>query len=65
MIGRNTIIIMAFHLLSFKIINAVQVCLQTTGTLDRLVPVLDSSGGWWIAYVIIGIGVPLLINTGC
>lgn len=65
MIGRNTIIIMAFHLLSFKIINAVQVyAYRQPERLIASFPVLDSSGGWWIAYVIIGIGVPLLIKYG-
>ncbi|MCI7442941.1 MAG: acyltransferase family protein [Clostridium sp.] len=61
--GKNTIIIMALHMLCFKIINLLQVILyKKSYDLISSWPILYSNGGWWILYTIIGVLIPLIIN---
>lgn len=59
-IGSNTMIIMAFHFLAFKLVTAFQICYSSL-PLTKLAsyPVLFSNNGWWIIYTCIGIFTPL------
>lgn len=61
--GQNTIIIMALHLLSFKVINILQVIIYKK-PIDLIanLPILYSNGIWWILYTIVGVLIPLIIN---
>ncbi len=62
-IGQNTVIIMALHLLSFKVISFIQ--LKIYGYPVELlakIPVIDQNNGWWIAYTLSGIFIPLAIR---
>lgn len=62
-IGKNTIIIMALHFLCFKIINLLQVLYYNySPTLISSFPVINGSNGWWIAYLIAGIFIPILLK---
>ena len=62
-IGKNTIIILALHLLAFKIVNFVQVIIyKEPYKLISAYPILHFNRGWWILYTIIGVLIPLFIN---
>ena len=62
-IGQNSIYILFLHFLSFKIINYIQVFLYHEETyLVATFPTLHCEGLWWIAYAIVGVGVPTTIG---
>lgn len=61
--GQNTIIIMALHMLSFKVVNLLQVIIyKKSYDLISSWPILYSNRGWWILYTIIGVLIPLVIS---
>ncbi len=61
MAGRNTIAIMALHFLAFRAVSFLQVRLYDLPSyLAAKHPILLDSGGWWIAYLGAGVGLPLL-----
>jgi fucose 4-O-acetylase-like acetyltransferase len=61
--GRNTIAIMALHLLAFRGVNYLQVRLYDLPPyMTAKHPVLDASHGWWIPYLIAGVLFPLLVR---
>lgn len=60
-VGQNTVIIMALHFLAFKFISFLIVIIYSEPYyMIAKFPVIYPS--WWIAYSIIGIVIPLLIN---
>lgn len=62
-IGANTLPIVIFHLLAFKIVSYIGV--WRNGQKWYLVaafPVLYRGGLWWMAYTVVGIVVPLLLG---
>lgn len=62
--GENTVVILALHLLSFKIISLVQVLIYKNPLyMISKFPVLYSNRAWWIAYTIIGVAIPLFIKS--
>jgi len=63
-IGRNTLIILALHLLSFKVISLIQVLLYDYHiSMIGEHPVIHiNSGSWWVVYSVAGISIPLLIS---
>jgi fucose 4-O-acetylase-like acetyltransferase len=62
-IGQNTLPIIAFHIFCFKIVMLVQLYFGVI-TFDQLAILngVNNNNLWYIAYVIVGVGVPLLIN---
>ena len=62
-IGQNTLPIMAFHFFSFKIVMLVQLYFGLI-TFNQLAILTGANNNnlWYIAYVIAGIGIPILIN---
>lgn len=62
-IGENTMIILAFHFLSFKIISYIQLRIYNLPSymLARF-PILYSENGWWILYSLVGIVIPIIIK---
>lgn len=64
-IGKNTIIILALHLVAFKLVMLLQIKIYNL-SIDRLTdfPFIQMDGLWWVLYTIIGIFVPLAINVG-
>ncbi len=63
-IGKNTIVIMALHFLSFKVVNLIQVKYYSYPLyMIASFPVIDGYNGWWIAYFFAGISLPLLCIT--
>ena len=60
--GKNSLIIMLLHFISFKVITLLQIVLSGD-SIEKLTsyPVYVSSNGWWIAYSIAGIGIPCLL----
>ena len=64
-IGRNSLIILFLHIISFKLVGLVQVHL-----FDYPIDLLagwrhvDSTGWWSIFYVIAGVAVPLILDFG-
>lgn len=62
-ISIHSVPIIALHFLCFKIINFVAVII--TGKEKYMIaafPVLMHNGAWWIAYIAVGIGIPLLLD---
>lgn len=62
-IGKNTVPIVLLHLISFKIITYIQVIYyKNPPYMLGAFPVLYNFGLWWLAYLIIGIIVPLFFH---
>ncbi|HVT01497.1 MAG TPA: acyltransferase family protein [Patescibacteria group bacterium] len=61
-IGLNTLPLLALQLLSFKIVNLIQVIFyHYPSYMVAKFLILDGSHGWWIAYSLVGIFVPLAV----
>jgi fucose 4-O-acetylase-like acetyltransferase len=62
-IGNNTWFIMAFHELSFKVINLVQIQVYDYPSymLGKR-PVIDGAGIWWILYSLCGVLIPIIVK---
>jgi fucose 4-O-acetylase-like acetyltransferase len=64
-LGRNTICIIGLHFLAFKIVAYFQIWLYGLPHEKLSVhPVLISEPFWWVAYTVVGVGVPLVLNMG-
>ncbi len=64
-LGANSLIIMVFHFLSFKLVSLVGVILQNKPLyLIAAFPVLYCDGWVWIFYTIVGVGLPVLLKNG-
>ena len=64
-VGENTLPILAFHFVSFKIVNVVQVYLYSyPNSMIGEHPIIhENCKVWWIAYVTVGLFIPLLIAS--
>jgi fucose 4-O-acetylase-like acetyltransferase len=62
-IGQNTLAVVAFHFLSFKIVSYLWVVLHHQ-PFYRIAafPVPHTGGAWWLVYTVIGVGVPVFLN---
>lgn len=62
-LGESSLIIMAFHMLSFKLVSYIYILASGSPTnMLAQFPAIKLKGGWWIAYSIVGISVPGLLN---
>ena len=62
-IGKNTMPILIFHFISFKIVNLIGVIiLNKEFGLISAFPVLFKTSCWWIIYTLVGITIPILLN---
>lgn len=62
-IGKHTMFILFLHFIAFKIINLIQVWVyKKEGYELATFPYLETEQGWWIAYAVVGIIIPLVIN---
>ena len=62
-IGQNTLSVVILHFLCFKIISYIQVIIMNKPHfLVAAFPVLYSDGLWWIAYLVIGLVIPISLN---
>lgn len=62
-IGKNTITILTFHFLSFKLISLLIIIIYDlpVDMLSQFPVIMDfARDGWWIAYAITGITIPIL-----
>lgn len=61
-IGKNSLIVMIFHLLAFKLVNSVQIFIYNQ-PYEKLAsfPFFINKNGWWFVYTLVGIFVPLMI----
>ena len=64
-VGRNSLIILFLHVISFKLVGLMQVHLFGY-SIDSLAGWrhVDSTGWWSIFYVIAGVAVPLILDFG-
>ncbi|WP_321332309.1 acyltransferase family protein [uncultured Bacteroides sp.] len=64
-IGDNTIIILTFHFLSFKLVNLLQIAHYRLDIRELAkFPVIDGNNTYyWLLYCIVGVSVPLLIGA--
>lgn len=61
-IGKNTLPIIALHLISFKFVMIIQYLLGVIGIKDLYHFYTASNNLWLVLYVICGVGIPLMIN---
>lgn len=61
-LGKNTITILALHIISFKLVNYLQIKIYKY-PIEYLsaFPYIDGSNGWWILYSFVGIIIPALL----
>jgi fucose 4-O-acetylase-like acetyltransferase len=58
--GKNTITILALHFVAFRLVNYLQVVVRGLPVyLTASHPTLNTSGGWWVIYLVAGIALPL------
>jgi fucose 4-O-acetylase-like acetyltransferase len=58
--GRNTITILALHFVAFRLVNYLQVVVRGLPVyLTASHPALNTSGGWWVVYLLMGVALPL------
>lgn len=64
-IGRNSLDIVIWHFVAFRIVIVIQLILNgielSLNNVFEYYPYYDNSNGWWIVYFIVGISIPLLI----
>ena len=63
-VGEHTLVILTWHLLCFKLVSCVIVSIYNVQVRHMAdFPVIDgySSKGWWIVYLLIGCGLPILL----
>lgn len=64
-VGKHSLSIMILHLISFKLVTLIQLAIYKE-PIDYLAvyPVLHSDHGWWLAYAVIGVVIPLVAVYG-
>lgn len=64
-IGDYSFSIMALHFLCFKLVNLIQ-CVWYGFPLERVsdFPFVSVEGGWWLAYLLMGIGLSMCLSWG-
>ena len=63
-VGNNTMVILAMHLLSFKLISLAKITYYGW-PIERLAqfPVIEQNNSlWWLAYTLVGVGIPLILS---
>lgn len=64
-IAQHSLAIVAFHFLSFKIVSLIGVLIKhQPKCLIAAFPVLYKGGLWWVAYLVVGITIPVLLGMG-
>ncbi len=63
-IGQCSLKILALHFFAFKIVSAIYIATNKAPHywLAKF-PVIDGGNGWWIAYTLIGVGLPVILNA--
>ena len=62
-IGQNTLPVVVLHFLCFKIVNLIEVLvLGYPLFVIAAFPILHNNGLWWLAYIIVGLSVPVVLN---
>ncbi len=62
-VGNNTMVIMAFHFLAFKLVSLLIITLNNLNiNLLASFPVLTGSNYYWLLYSIIGVSIPICYN---
>ena len=63
LMGQNTMAIVIFHFICFKLINyIIVICNNMPYFFIAAFPVLYSNGIWWIIYTMVGIAIPVLLS---
>ncbi len=63
-VGNNTMIILAMHLLTFKLISLAKIAYYSW-PIERLAefPAIEQNNSvWWLAYTLVGVGIPLILS---
>ena len=66
-VGDNTMPIVTFHFLSFKLVSLIIVLFNGLSVVHLSeFPVMAgySASGWWVIYLLVGVSLPLLANWG-
>lgn len=63
-IGQHTMFILFLHFLAFKSVNLLQVLVYRKEWYELAAfPTLEHRYGWWLAYTVAGIGIPLAVQV--
>lgn len=65
-IGNNTLSILTFHFLAFKLVSLLIIVIYNLPIkrLGELPVIMEfATQGWWIAYTVVGVGLPLAITS--
>ena len=63
-IGQNTLAVVILHFLCFKIVNYMGVFIyQQPLFLVAAFPVLYDGGVWWVAYMLVGVSIPVCLSV--
>ena len=62
-LGRHSLVILCAYFAAFSVVAAVQ-CIYFNLPMSNVssFPVVKAEGGWWLAYLAVGIGIPLLFR---
>lgn len=61
--GQNSLAVMILHILCFKLVSLIQVVIYNEPCyMLASFPVLKTTNGWWIAYTICGVSIPIILN---
>lgn len=61
--GQNSLVVMILHILCFKLVSLIQVVIYNEPCyMLASFPVLKTTNGWWIAYTICGVSIPIILN---
>lgn len=62
-IGQSSLAILAMHFIAFKIVSGIYIIITNSPHywLAKF-PVITGSGGWWIAYTLAGVGIPVFLR---
>ncbi len=62
-VGCHTLAIVVLHFLVFKIVSLVQILVHGHPiTYLALFPAFSTNGAWWMAYTLLGVGAPVLLD---
>ena len=64
-IGKNTLSVLILHFLAFKLVGLIVVAYYELPAfcLASFPSLYGERGLWWVAYIIVGVGVPVILSV--
>ena len=62
-VGQNTLSVVVLHFLCFKLVSLIEVLIyHEPFYFIAAFPILHNNGLWWLAYLIVGLCIPIGLN---